>query len=354
MTPLDNMDSGLDADKPHPGSASKDKMYYSEDTQQLWISDGDNWITAAPSVIGGGGDAVLANDQEFTGKNTFSDTTVVVDSTLEMRQTGVTEALAALDANGQLLLSDGIQVPVSAAIYDSVNNGVLHNYPERFAGATRFENVNHYNPSATIWFDGQTNPAHAAILTSPAAPGDPIYELNVSGGQRWGTQGAGYQAFMEHAFPGGLRITANVLQMFDQGAAFEGILMRPFGATSRVFASVLGIDSTFRYIQDASGRHEWGDGTNPTDASLYRSGAGELRTDASLVVDNAITVKGDVTLGDAITDLIGLYGAAAVAQAAAIAAPTAPGVVYDQAEAQSAVDAINDIRAALAGIGVTA
>lgn len=51
---------------------------------------------------------------------------------------------------------------------------------------------------------------------------------------------------------------------------------------------------------------------------------------------------------------VGLNGNTPVAKAAAIAAPTAPGAVYQQTEAQSAVAAINAIRAALTNIGITA
>lgn len=44
----------------------------------------------------------------------------------------------------------------------------------------------------------------------------------------------------------------------------------------------------------------------------------------------------------------------AVRGTATIAAPTAPGATYSQAEAQSAVAAINAIRAALTAAGITA
>ena len=50
----------------------------------------------------------------------------------------------------------------------------------------------------------------------------------------------------------------------------------------------------------------------------------------------------------------GLYNETPVAQASAIGAPSAPGAVYAQGEAQSAVNAINSIRTALQNIGITA
>lgn len=51
---------------------------------------------------------------------------------------------------------------------------------------------------------------------------------------------------------------------------------------------------------------------------------------------------------------IGFYGETPTTQYAAIAAPTNPGAAYVQAEAQSAVTAINSIRTALQQIGITA
>lgn len=53
-------------------------------------------------------------------------------------------------------------------------------------------------------------------------------------------------------------------------------------------------------------------------------------------------------------DLMSVYGEPPVAQAAAISAPSVPGAAYVQAEAQSAVNAINNIRNALQNFGVTA
>lgn len=53
------------------------------------------------------------------------------------------------------------------------------------------------------------------------------------------------------------------------------------------------------------------------------------------------------------TATFGLYGVAPVARAGAIAAPTAPGAAYVQAEAQSMKVAVDAIRAALTNIGLT-
>lgn len=86
------------------------------------------------------------------------------------------------------------------------------------------------------------------------------------------------------------------------------------------------------------------------------------------VFNNAVYLNGKIYLKDgAIIDLgdntggtigktgdkIGFLGKTPVARQAAIAAPTAPGGVYAQAEAASAVAKINEIRAVLTAFGLT-
>lgn len=53
MTPLDNLDRGDLADIPPAGPSHKDKFYYSEDTAELYVSDGLTW-TLVSSAAGGG------------------------------------------------------------------------------------------------------------------------------------------------------------------------------------------------------------------------------------------------------------------------------------------------------------
>lgn len=50
---------------------------------------------------------------------------------------------------------------------------------------------------------------------------------------------------------------------------------------------------------------------------------------------------------------VGFFGKSQVSQAAAITAPTSPSAAYSQAEAQSAVTAINSIRTVLQNLGFT-
>ncbi len=59
-------------------------------------------------------------------------------------------------------------------------------------------------------------------------------------------------------------------------------------------------------------------------------------------------------IGTASTQKLGVLGATPVAQATAIGAPTSPGGVYAQSEAQSAVTAINSLRTAIKNFGISA
>lgn len=59
-------------------------------------------------------------------------------------------------------------------------------------------------------------------------------------------------------------------------------------------------------------------------------------------------------IGTATTQKIGFFGAAPVVRRGTIAAPTAPGVVYSQAEAASNVTAVNALRQALIDFGLIA
>lgn len=53
-------------------------------------------------------------------------------------------------------------------------------------------------------------------------------------------------------------------------------------AATAVLRSRVNGDGNPRFEIDADGKHQWGDGTNPLDANLYRVGAGVLKTDGYL------------------------------------------------------------------------
>ncbi len=42
--PTDNIDTGLAADRPNPSHYNKDKFWYSTDTEEMFLSDGTQWI----------------------------------------------------------------------------------------------------------------------------------------------------------------------------------------------------------------------------------------------------------------------------------------------------------------------
>lgn len=192
---------------------------------------------------------------------------------------------------------------------------------------------------------------------------DPVVKIDTSG-QYSISNGfvAPIVAFSYDAFNAGLLMSAKV--RFQNETRFENLNFYSPNSTIRFYDQTSVTHALIQTEQAAAGgpiyelqvdgKHRWGVDGGGYDAELYRSAAGELKTDTKLVVGTDLQVDGDVALGNAITDLIGMYGAAAVAQAAAISAPSAPSAGYVQAEAQSAVDAINDIIAALAGIGITA
>lgn len=59
-------------------------------------------------------------------------------------------------------------------------------------------------------------------------------------------------------------------------------------------------------------------------------------------------------IGTSATDKLSVYGVTPVVQAASINAPSTSSAAYVQIEAQSTVNAVNSIRAALANFGITA
>lgn len=112
-----------------------------------------------------------------------------------------------------------------------------------------------------------------------------------------------------------------------------------------------------------NGDIEIGPGTIAADAFLKRIGVGNYAIFAAnaidfvsssvthsgnISVDGSTNLKGDLFLANAPTDLVGFYGAAPVAQAAAIATAT------DLASAITAVNAIRDALDSTGGVGITA
>ena len=122
-----------------------------------------------PSSIGAtdvdlAGVATLANAQEFTDPKTFSAGVEVRDSTLAITSTGSPQPPVSIDTNGIYSVSNGAVAPIQMFTYDPFFPGLMFVNQVRFQQAERHENVAHYNPTATIIFDDQTNVNHAANL----------------------------------------------------------------------------------------------------------------------------------------------------------------------------------------------
>lgn len=81
--------------------------------------------------------------------------------------------------------------------------------------------------------------------------------------------------------------------------------------------------------------------------------------DNDIVFEGTATSKIDVqssglSVGNSASQKLSFYGETPVVQASAISAPSTPGAAYVQSEAQSVVNAVNNIRTALTNIGITA
>ena len=297
----------------------------------------------------------LGGNQTFTGTNVFDNGVEVKDSSLKVTATGGTEALIELTAGGALLLSDSSATPVPSLSYDAIIAGVKFNCPVGFDSPTYSRNVGYHSPSSTLYWQDQTDANHTMILSDQSSGTGPTYSLNASGKSFWGVEGGGSDVEMGRSSMGTLRFGGDVYQFLNRNGVAGGTLfVRSFQASDSSILSNIDGESGTRYRRRADGEMNWGDGTVATDTNLYRSGVGELTTDTALVVGTDLNVNGNVALGDAITDLIGLYGAAAVAQAAAIASPAVQTAAYVQADVQSIADAVDDIRTALTAIGITA
>jgi hypothetical protein len=91
-------------------------------------------------------------------------------------------------------------------------------------------------------------------------------------------------------------------------------------------------------IISGTGQLQWSDSASSPDTNLYRQSVGLLSTDTALRVGTNLTVLGDVRLGNAPADAIGLYGASPVIQHTAITDATG-GIIID-IEARAALNTL--------------
>ncbi|MFE0451590.1 hypothetical protein ACFW2D_09915 [Streptomyces sp. NPDC058914] len=95
----------------------------------------------------------------------------------------------------------------------------------------------------------------------------------------------------------------SVIPLASQGnnSAFSAVTT---ATTDRVLDLRVSGDGSARVVVYTDGKHEWGDGTNPRDTNLYRSGADTLATDDSFTVGGvfrAATMQGSTNSGGSLT-----------------------------------------------------
>ncbi|MEU6181156.1 hypothetical protein [Streptomyces coeruleorubidus] len=95
----------------------------------------------------------------------------------------------------------------------------------------------------------------------------------------------------------------SVIPLASQGnnSAFAAVTT---ATTDRVLDVRVSGDANARCVVYSDGKHEWGDGTNPRDTNLYRSGADTLATDDSFTIGGvfrAATMQGSTASGGTLT-----------------------------------------------------
>ncbi|WP_405844640.1 hypothetical protein [Streptomyces sp. NBC_01518] len=92
---------------------------------------------------------------------------------------------------------------------------------------------------------------------------------------------------------GGLQITRSsgvALTVLPTATGGQGALVTGTDATARAWQGNVSGDTVTRYVSYVDGRHEWGDGTNARDTTLFRESASQLRTDGALRVGTNIGI----------------------------------------------------------------
>lgn len=221
-----------------------------------------------------------------------------------------------------------------------------------------------FSSDSSTGFSANVMAANGDFLSSlVSGDANPSFHVDARGKQEWGDGTGALDTSLSRTLAGRLAMQSGGIFQADSLYANAGITIFSDGSLdvsngsnplSNILFSGLSADASLRFIVNRSGLHRWGDGTASVDTNLYRDAADTLKTDDSFVVGTDLSVLGNTSLGNAVSDTIGLYGVGGVAQQSAIAAPSTPSILYSQAEAQSAVDAINSIRVALQNIGITA
>jgi hypothetical protein len=126
-------------------------------------------------------------------------------------------------------------------------------------------------------------------VLSASVTGDafPRFTIDATGQLSWGSGSAVPGTFLSRAAAHVLLFSDTLLRITRTGVDYA-ISAREVG------------DAVARWQIDSTGKQEWGDGTNPVDANLYRYAAGGIATDNVLKMAAAATIlfgaAGDVNL----------------------------------------------------------
>jgi hypothetical protein len=122
---------------------------------------------------------------------------------------------------------------------------------------------------------------------------------------------------------------ASIFSVTNLGSApgVPAVQLTATAAADRTFGILVSGDSNQRLRVDSNGRHDWGPGSGATDTDLYRSGAGTLTTDGSLVIGsnltfNSIAITGAAAAGEAIVAQTSTTATWAVVSGQYLRAPT--------------------------------
>lgn len=131
-----------------------------------------------------------------------------------------------------------------------------------------------------------------------------------------------------HLYRGGV----DQLATNDEFKSYRG------ATTNAAFTSAVNGESQVRHVVRADGKHEWGDGVNPLDTNLYRSGTNTLRTDDSLSVGGNTVVSGNATVSGNVEANRFVVGGSASSASVAVRRPNGSDLAFS-ARTDSDVDA---------------
>lgn len=153
-----------------------------------------------------------------------------------------------------------------------------------FSGAPNFSGTPTFGASS---HSGTTN--HTGVIQSTQSASTNValgalvsadtfdrFRILASGAHEWGPGNAARDTTL-------YRTAANVLAT-DDNLRILRALTSDIGLSVRITGN-----ADDRYLIRGNGSMEWGDGTNPTDANLYRDSSGVLKTDSALTVTGALS-----------------------------------------------------------------